>query len=172
MSIAALFVFACGPGPDPAAPGRAWEPIDGTPTTPWEETLPLCAPLLVEGQIALLRAADPVLEIDVRGPYDSCMTHQGWRPRGGADTEIATQLGREVDDFLDREIAPRGTEAELSALLGEPECRGVDAVTEACVWEFDYRSEVAGRPFASVLTCLLPADGAPRSSGSCQLDAR
>ncbi len=172
MSLVAPFVFACGPELDPAAPGRAWEPIDGGATTPWKETQTLCAPLLIEGQLALLASADPAIEIDVRGPYDSCMTHEGWQPRGGGDTEIATRLRREVDGFLDREIAPRHTRADLGSLLGEPECRDVDAATEACVWEFDYRSEVAGRLFASVLTCLLPADAGPRPTGSCRLDAR
>ena len=57
-------------------------------------------------------------------------------------------------------------------VLGEAQCHSAEAGAEICVWQFDYRSEVAGQRFPSVLTCILPADAAPRPAGSCQLDAK
>ncbi len=163
-----------------------WEPAEEGARVSREIAQTLCGPLLERGQAALLvggegEGASP------REPYDLCMRQQGWVLHSENARDVGDAMRAEVDEFLDREVAPRHSKRELASAFGAPVCYGAppgtglcgplaegepDPEAETCVWEFAYHSRVARQRFTVVLTCLLPQNGGPRGEGSCQLDAR
>lgn len=164
----ALVGLACvsAATPEPAEP-----PIEGASSSPWNEAQKICGPLLQKGQAAVL-VGGSAAGFEARAPYDSCMAHQGWAERAEVDEATARGMQEEVNQFLDEEIQPRRTKGDFERAFGAPHCHPGAPEAEICVWEFDYRSEVALQSYPAVLTCVLPEDGSPRGDASCLLDAR
>lgn len=179
-----LLIYCCI-SCDDSVSEDSWVPIDSTVSMEWTDAQDLCFPLLQKSQEALLHAFNKET-ISIRAPYDLCMQQQGWAFLGMKYSVASSEVGIEIDEFLDAEIMPRKRKTELTAAFGTPFCAAPDAgskvcspesniskvvYTETCSWKFKYHSQSAKRSFAVALTCLIPRDNSVREDGSCQLDA-
>lgn len=169
LPLFALTAFACVSATTPEPEGTG---IEETPSYHWDEAQSVCGPLLPKGHAAVLASGRGPTGFEARAPYDSCMAHQGWTGRGEVDDVSAREMEEEVERFLDEEIQPRRTKSDFERAFRAAHCHPGAPDNEICVWEFDYRSEVAARSYPVVLTCAFPLDGSPRSDASCLFDAR